>query len=103
RERFRILEAELSARLSGARAPRKDVRYAVAALDRPGADVGDVTGRTGLSRRRFIEVFTAEVGMTPKRFARVRRFQRALALARRTSSPDWARLALVAGYFDQSH
>jgi hypothetical protein len=46
-----------------------------------------------LSQRRFIELFSAEVGMTPKLYARVRRFQRAVALARMSPSPDWCALA----------
>lgn len=40
--------------------------------------------------------------MTPKRYARVRRFQRALELAQRRS-PAWSGIALECGYFDQSH
>lgn len=59
--------------------------------------------QAGLSQRRFIEVFDAEVGMRPKLFARVLRFQRAVRLAWNEDSPDWARLALACGYCDQSH
>ena len=44
-----------------------------------------------------------EVGMTPKRYCRVRRFQRALALANRGRQVDWNRVALDCGYFDQAH
>jgi hypothetical protein len=43
------------------------------------------------------------VGITPKRFGRVRRFQRFLARARRPGAPDWAALAAACGYCDQSH
>jgi AraC-like DNA-binding protein len=57
----------------------------------------------GLSRRRFIEVFTEDVGMTPKRYAMVRRFQRALALALHGAAPAWARIAAETGYSDQAH
>ena len=65
------------------------------------ARVRDVARRVGLSQRRFIQVFAAEVGMTPKLYSRVRRFQQARALARKTA--DWARIAVDCGYFDQSH
>ena len=41
--------------------------------------------------------------MTPKRYCRIRRFQRALALANRGRHIDWARVALDCGYFDQAH
>jgi hypothetical protein len=41
--------------------------------------------------------------MTPKRYGRVRRSQRALASATATDSPHWGKLALEHGYFDQAH
>ena len=79
------------------------VSVALSHLTRPGITVGEVAKDVGLSRRRLIKVFTADVGMTPKRLSRVMRFQRATALARRTSAPDWGQLAATCGYFDQSH
>jgi len=77
------------------------VRTAAAALERgmPVAAVADRLGRTdrGLTRR-----FAARTGYTPKRYARIRRFQRAAAVAAYGES-DWARLAADCGYVDQSH
>jgi len=102
-ERFRILEQALVQRLRRPARRHGAVPVAVDALGRGGVPVGGVAARLELSRRRLIEVFTAEVGMTPKRFARVRRFQRTLALAQRLARPDWGRIALECGYFDQSH
>jgi AraC-like DNA-binding protein len=101
-ERFAVLECALRSRLP---APRRHpaVPHALEQLARPGVTVGDVAASVELSRRRLIEVFTDEVGMTPKRLSRVLRFQHASALARRTHAPDWAQLALACGYFDQSH
>ncbi|HTE55916.1 MAG TPA: helix-turn-helix domain-containing protein [Kofleriaceae bacterium] len=101
--RFAVLEEALVARLD--RPPRRHgaVRGALDQLERTAVGVGDLAARADLSHRRFIEIFGAEIGMTPKRFARVRRFQRALALARRATSADWAGLAVAAGYCDQSH
>jgi AraC-like DNA-binding protein len=56
-----------------------------------------------LSHRRLIQVFTAEVGMTPKLFGRIQRFQRALHAAQAVDAPDWAGLALGGKYCDQAH
>jgi AraC-like DNA-binding protein len=103
RQRFLILEQALVARLPGLPIERSAVKAALAQLDQPGIGVGEVAKRVGLSRRRLIEVFTQDVGMTPKCYARVRRFQRGLALATRKGSPAWAPLALECGYFDQAH
>jgi AraC-like DNA-binding protein len=102
-DRFAVLEHHLVQRLTGVGSGHRAVPFALDQLARPGVTVGDVAATLQLSRRRFIEVFTAEVGMTPKRLSRVLRFQRASELAKRGSPPDWAQLARACGYFDQSH
>src|SRR5262249_58493214 len=40
-----------------------------------GPRVREAAKYLGLSQRRFIQVFKAEVGMTPKLFSRIQRFQ----------------------------
>jgi AraC-like DNA-binding protein len=81
------------------------VDYALAAFDRAPltTSVAKVTGAIGLSAKRFIERFEVEVGLTPKRYCRIRRFQRALTLANRGRQVEWTRVALDCGYFDQAH
>jgi AraC-like DNA-binding protein len=103
RDRFRILEHALRVWLARGRDTRSAVKQALAELDRPRIEVGQVSRELCLSRRRFIEIFTEDVGMTPKRYFKVRRFQRALAMATARSSPHWAELAVECGYFDQAH
>jgi AraC-like DNA-binding protein len=102
-ERFGILEAALRAHLYRSLAPRGEVRLALNQLGRARGGVAELAARVGLSHRRFIEIFSAQVGMPPKLFGRVRRFQRALALAAGRPAPGWGRVAIAAGYFDQSH
>src|SRR6266487_151106 len=65
--------------------------------------ISDVTDRVGLSPRRFIELFDAEVGLTPKLFCRIKRFQHATRIVHQAEVIDWADLAAMAGYYDQSH
>ena len=104
-ERFHLLEEALISRLGRSPERHGAVPVALDAFKPAGAAVRvrDVVGRVGLSQRRFIQVFAAEVGMTPKLYSRVRRFQRARALVRNAVAPDWARVAVDCGYFDQSH
>jgi AraC-like DNA-binding protein len=79
------------------------VRFAVHALG-SGVAVGAVLQQLGMAHARFIRVFSEAVGLTPKRFARVQRFQRLLAAVRRGAGrSSWAEAALAAGYFDQAH
>jgi AraC-like DNA-binding protein len=81
------------------------VTYALAVFDRAPSttSITKVTDTIGLSAKRFIERFKREVGLTPKRYCRVRRFQRALALSHQNRDVDWTRVALDCGYFDQAH
>ncbi len=59
--------------------------------------------QTGVSERRFIELFRRQVGLAPKLYSRVRRFQAALRRIPTVTEVDWADLALACGYFDQAH
>lgn len=65
--------------------------------------VGHVSTAVGLSERRFIERFTSEVGVTPKRYCRLLRFQRVVTTAHTLREADWADLAVSCGYADQAH
>jgi AraC-like DNA-binding protein len=105
-----VVEAAL---LAAAELPRPDpaLAAAVAALDR-GATVLEAADRLGWTTKRLVRLFSAQVGMAPKRFARVRRFQRLLSMAaargegsdgRPAWGGDWARLAAECGYHDQAH
>lgn len=101
-EILRTLEAALLERL--ARPPELDLTVAHAArgLD-GGLSVAHVVDRMGLSDRTFLRRFTDQVGISPKRFARVRRLQRVLARTTGAAPVNWARLAADCGYFDQAH
>jgi AraC-like DNA-binding protein len=100
-QRFAILEAELMSRLDE-RHVHPAVTYALDALAGPQVRVRDIANSAGFSQRRLIELFTAAVGITPKRFGRILRFHRATALAR-TAAFDWTRIAHECGYYDQAH
>ena len=104
-ERFALVEAALLARLHHSPGRHEAVRVALATFESPEAEakVREISSSAGLSHRHFIQLFTTEVGLTPKRYHRVRRFQRARDLAQQSPAPDWARIAVECGYFDQSH
>ena len=70
--------------------------------DAPGR-VHRVTERIGLSQRRVVQLFHEQVGVSPKTFHRVRRFQHTLARLRGVQRADWADLAVACGYYDQAH
>ncbi len=65
------------------------------------ADVASVARALSIGERQLERRFLHRVGVSPKRFASLRRFERAVAIARRSGS--LTRAALDAGYYDQSH
>lgn len=81
------------------------VAFALAAFDRTPhtTSIAAVTDAVGMSAKRLIERFKCEVGLTPKRYCRVRRFQRAVTRAHQGNGVDWSDVALDCGYFDQAH
>jgi AraC-like DNA-binding protein len=98
-----LLERALLRLLQRRPSPHAAVGFAVAAFGRGVHRVGDVVAETGLSQRRFIQLFSEEVGLTPKMFCRIRRFQRAVSALHLSHIVDWADTALACGYCDQSH
>jgi AraC-like DNA-binding protein len=105
RERFRLLEQALIDHLRRPLERHPAVATALAAhrCGTAPTRTGELARVVGLSERRFIDVFRAEVGTSPKLFDRIQRFQRVLAHTRAADVPDWATLALACGYYDQSH
>jgi AraC-like DNA-binding protein len=104
-DRFRLLERTLLEKLFDGPGRHGAVRVGldVSIRTHGRAKVRDIARAVNLSQRRFIEVFTDEVGLTPKLFGRVRRFQHAVALSREATNVDWPQLAVECGYFDQPH
>jgi AraC-like DNA-binding protein len=102
KQRFQLLEQALLRRLARSAEPRPAACAGLEWLGR-GRRVGDVAADLALSRRRFITVFSEDIGLTPKLFARISRFERAVTHARRATELEWSQLALESGYFDQSH
>jgi len=65
--------------------------------------IAAVSHDLGVSHKQFIEQFRREVGLTPKLFCRIRRFQEVLGLIHSQKTVNWADVACSCGYFDQAH
>lgn len=109
--RFAILARVLERRLLAAPPPSEIVRWALDRIDARGGAVriDALAAELGYSRKHLHERFLREVGLAPKRYAEVRRFDRVLGRLRAGplgslgSSTNLARLAAELGYADQSH
>jgi AraC-like DNA-binding protein len=104
--RFELLESALTDHVCHPFEPHYAVASALEAFGKR-VDVGvrDVAKETGLSHRRFSQLFKREVGMTPKLFSRVQRFQQTRSAIHQhdAGAVDWADTAMECGYSDQSH
>ena len=104
-ERFELLELALLDHLVASWQPHYAVAFALDTFAKlkSHSTVRELARSINLSERRFIEVFRNEVGLTPKLYSRIKRFERMLAYVQHNDSPDFATLAQTYGYFDQSH
>jgi len=104
-----VLESAIAERVAcangkGRRPARAQLALAAAErLTRPSGSVYAVAGELGVSERHLRRVFRETVGVSPKAFARIARFHRALGAARNDARVGWAGIAAGAGYYDQAH
>jgi methylphosphotriester-DNA--protein-cysteine methyltransferase len=103
--RFRVLERYLEALLAATDASgHPAVRYALGELRSVReVRIADLIGCTGIGQKRFIELFRREVGLTPKLYQRLARFQQVLASIENHRDIVWSDVAPLHGYFDQAH
>ena len=105
--KFAVLEQELAVRLRveevhpGFLLAMRELR--AASQRGTNVSVSEMSRVTGYSTRRLGQLFGEEIGVGPKMFARILRFQRAVKRLHRGSEMRWDALALECGYGDQSH
>jgi AraC-like DNA-binding protein len=104
-EMVRMLERFFLAHIVWEQTPHPAVPFALALFQAGNGrrSISEVTAQLGVSPKRFIHLFEEAVGLTPKVFCRLLRFQEALSLIEEGQRTLWADLALDCGYFDQAH
>jgi AraC-like DNA-binding protein len=65
--------------------------------------LGRLYAGIGYSEKHFIRLFTDQVGVTPKTYLRLARFQRAVRAIETGGKVDWSAVADHCGFFDQAH
>lgn len=102
--RIRVATAWLAAGFRDARTVDPAVAWAAARIDERagGVPIARLRDETGFSKARLAAAFRDQVGVTPKRYARLVRFRHALGLIERGAG-SFAEVALAAGYYDQPH
>ena len=62
-----------------------------------------IARNNSLSRREFGRIFSEAVGLPPKLFARITRFQMLVEALLSTDVSRWAGVSTAAGFYDQAH
>jgi AraC-like DNA-binding protein len=106
-QKFDLLDFALRHRLSESKTPHRipAVDFALTHLHQsPGTTtIAELTRTTGLSPRRLSQLFREQIGVSPKIYCRIQRFQQAVQQIHHGVDIRWAELALTCGYYDQSH
>lgn len=65
--------------------------------------VKDISKREVISERQMRRIFNNWIGINPKTFCKIVRFQNTLKTTMVTQEINWTNLALESGYYDQTH
>jgi AraC-like DNA-binding protein len=103
--RFDRVEAFIRARLRDAPPHDATVSWALERMRASGGtlNLGELVAELGYSHKHVIARFHDQVGVPPKLWARLLRFERLRRELARGTPRSWAELALACGYYDQAH
>ncbi len=65
--------------------------------------IRDLATMVGISQKHLITQFEKVVGLRPKSFARVCKFQKVINLIEQENQIEWSAIASDCGYYDQAH
>lgn len=66
-------------------------------------NLGTLNKKIGYSQKHFISMFKKKVGITPKAYLKIMRFQKAISEIERLKEIDWTQLSQNCGFYDQAH
>ena len=104
--RIRLMEQWLRAKWASSDVtPEAVVHFAVekTLLSPSNANMRATATQTGYSQQHFITLFKRIVGISPKQYQRIVRFNQVLREIEVHQKVNWSRLSLELGYFDQAH
>lgn len=96
---------QFMARKASSLEPQSLVGYALHQLQQSPEywDIKSLSGKIGISNKHLITLFSRYVGLSPKMFARICKFQKVLRLIETQGKVEWAPVAYECGYADQAH
>ncbi len=104
-EKFELVEQWLSARATDDTFSQKVISPFIRLIQRSPEqiDLNHAARQSGYSQKQFIHLFKKYVGLTPKQYHRIVRFNEILNRIHGKQKMEWAHVASACGYFDQAH
>ena len=65
--------------------------------------IQQISTKVGYSQKHLIKLFKDNVGLTPKGFLKIIRFQKAINEISTVKTPKWTDISYESGYYDQAH
>jgi AraC-like DNA-binding protein len=103
--KFAAAERFLLKRFQNRFTPNAAVEYALGEIIRQPDQInlGHVSQSIGFSQKHFIDMFRRQVGITPKAYLKIIRFQKAIGEIEQQEDVSWAGISLDCGFYDQAH
>jgi AraC-like DNA-binding protein len=101
-EQFLLRQARNTLAFEGA---SSCVAYAVSRIASQPNRLGlqQLSDQIGYSQKHFISLFKEQVGVVPKQYLKIMRFQKAILEIEKDTSMDWSQIARQNGFYDQAH
>ena len=65
--------------------------------------IARMNSKIGYSQKHFTSMFRKQVGVTPKAYLKIMRFQKAISTIDRNHPIEWRHISLDCGFYDQAH
>ena len=103
--RFRIMENFLVSKFEAKMNVNACVEFAIREMaERPDAlSIARMNSKIGYSQKHFTEMFRRSVGVNPKAYLKIMRFQKAVRTIDASGDIDWGQVAFECGFYDQAH
>jgi AraC-like DNA-binding protein len=103
--KFRALEDFLLHNYGSRLVLNPSVDYALAEIIRQPDQISlaRTSRKIGYSQKHFIDLFKRQVGITPKAYLKIIRFQKAVREIERSRDVDWTIISQDCGFYDQAH
>ena len=104
-EKIKTFEAFLLEQVQRSLEPNRAISFAIHRLQNSPQflAIRDLANQIGITQKHLISQFEKIVGLRPKSFARVVKFQKVLKLVEDRKQVEWASIAYECGYYDQAH